>query len=85
MTTADSLFKQALSKIPDPKNPKPGDTYEYTVDYSFIKLTTRIVVIDHNEEYKSTRCYINGELKGGINLEFLIRSVKGAQPVITES
>ena len=77
---ADDLFSIARNNVPDPNNPKPGDTYENVVNYGMFKITTKIVVIDSKSN--QTRAYINGEVKYIENFEYLIRSMPAIKPIL---
>ncbi len=82
--TADSLFEEARNKVPDPKNPKIGDTYEYNVIINGTKImTTRIVIANVNQNIAWV--YSNGDLKMISCFEYYIRSMKGIQPIIKEN
>lgn len=80
--TADDLFKLNRSQIPNPNNPKPGDTYENVTDYGMFKLTIRLVVLDYDSKDKWTRIYVNGERKSIENFAFYIRSMKNIKVVL---
>lgn len=83
MTTADSLFALARAAIPDPRNPKPGDTYQR--GRSILGAGAVITVIDHDPKYDSTRVYIAGELRGVQRFDLWLRSMPDARPVASET
>jgi len=79
---ANDLFELNRNSLPDPNNPKPGDTYENVVDYGMFKLIQRIVVVDYDSNYKSTRIYLNGEIKHITNFTYFVRSMKNIKVVL---
>jgi len=81
--TADDLFDLARAAIPDPRNPKPGDTYQR--GRTMFGAGAVITVIDHDPKHASTRCYIAGELKGIKRFDLWLRSMPDARAVASET
>jgi hypothetical protein len=78
--TADDLFELNRNQLPNPNNPKPGDTYEHVVENGMFKLVQRIVVASKDEN--STWYYVNGEMKGCRHFAHFIRSMKNIRVVL---
>lgn len=80
--TAEDLFKLNRSQIPDPNNPKSGDTYENVVNYGMFELTSRIVITEVN--LNGVWYYVNGEYKGmpKNDFKFFIQSMPEIKPVV---
>ena len=71
MTTADSLFAVARAAIPDPRNPKPGDTYQR--GRSVFGAGAVIVVAEVHPW--ATIVYVDGEAKSIGRLDLWLRSM----------
>lgn len=82
INNADDLFSIARNNVPDPNNPKSGDTYENVVNYGMFELTSRIVITEVN--LNGVWYYVNGEYKGmpKNDFKFFIQSMPEIKPVV---
>lgn len=80
--TADDLFAAARAALPDPRNPKPGDTYQR--GRTMLGGGDVIVVIDVTS-HRETLVYINGERKTIGRFDLWLKSMPDARAVASET
>lgn len=71
MTTADSLFDLARAAIPDPRKPRPGDTYQRGRS---VFGTGDVIVVAEVHPW-ATIVYVDGEAKSVGRFDLWLRSM----------
>ena len=82
MTTADSLFALARAAIPDPRNPKPGDTYQRGRS---VFGAGAVIVVAQVFESGTTLVYVGGEQRSVARFDLWLRSMPDARAVASET
>lgn len=80
MTTADTLFALARAAIPDPRNPRPGDTYQRPHWTS----GPRVIVVQ-SVVRSEVFAYVDGVRMCYLRFDLLMRSMPDARPVASET